>query len=206
VVPWGLSWRQARGAATWWSVLLVAPGPAKIIRAPVVAPIRCNGPQRSASGPPFSLTQQANPRFLPDSRSTKPGSADGSSLASDTPFLQLSGLCGVFRCPHGAPMSSRRPPNVNPGKRSSVLLVPHWSPSGWQRAGLWGEARPAGFGGAGFGFLAKAQVIRQGSRRPDGGSSTRRIPWLRGAGTSEAVAVDRRYLSPSCWTRIGTVG
>ena len=68
---------------------------------PVVAPIRGNGLQRSASGRSFSLTPQANPRFWPDSRSTKIVGADGSSPPPDTLFVQVSGLRRCFWCPHG---------------------------------------------------------------------------------------------------------
>jgi hypothetical protein len=68
---------------------------------PVVAPIRGNGAQRSASGCSFSLTPQANPRFRPDSRSTDTGGADGSSPPPDTLFVQVTGLRRCFWCSHG---------------------------------------------------------------------------------------------------------
>ena len=64
--------------------LLIAPEPRSSVP-PVVAPIRDNGAQRSASGCSFSLIPQAKPRFRPDSRSTNTGATDGSSPPSDTP-------------------------------------------------------------------------------------------------------------------------
>ena len=63
------------------------------------APIRCNGSQPAASAPPCFLITQANPRFLPDSRSAGIGDSDGSESPlghSFVPLLNhLNGHCSV---------------------------------------------------------------------------------------------------------------
>ena len=92
---------------------------------PVVAPIRGNRPQPSASGPSFSLTPQAKPRFRPDSRSTNTGGADGSSPLPDTLFVQVTGLRRCFWCPHGC--HPRRPRGRT---RSLAGTSTCWSPPG----------------------------------------------------------------------------
>jgi len=92
---------------------------------PVVAPIRCNGAQRSASGRSFSLTPQAKPRFWPDSRSTNTGGADGSSPLPDTLFVQVRGLRRCFWCTHGC--HPRRPSGQT---RSLAGTSTCWSPPG----------------------------------------------------------------------------